>query len=210
MKCESREPGRLRRRAIQCFGLAGVATMIACLATQSAGSRRVPIAREAKLPSRLSSPNPNLTCPGGADYPADVQLVPDAVITTGGRESVEYHAEINVHRGGAVGLAWQADVIDDRGNAVAPNLATGTANAKAAQSVTTAGILAQNLPDGYYKLRVRVAVSADHEPATVMEAVQPIRLSKGQWQEMDADQWRNQSNARLAYAVTGPIRKGAR
>lgn len=145
------------------------------------------------------------------DAPAKVRLVPDAVITVAGRESVEYHAEIDIHRGKAVGLAWEADVIDDRGQKISSKLAPGTASAKAGDTSATGAILAQQLPDGFYVLRVRVAVSPDDAPATVMEARQYVNVSGGKWREMDAIQWRADSNVRLAFpTTTPPAMKGRR
>lgn len=144
------------------------------------------------------------------DYPATVRLVPDAVVTTGGRESVEYHAEIDLHKGGKVGLAWEADVVDDNGQKVASKLAAGTGRGKAGDTATTRGIVAQ-LPDGYYMVRVRVAVSPDDAPATVMQAIQYVNVSNGKWREMDDAQWRAASNAHLAFrATTPPTKRGGR
>jgi hypothetical protein len=144
------------------------------------------------------------------DYPAAVRLVPDAVVTTGGREAVEYHAEIDLHKGGKVGLAWEADVVDDRGQTVASKLAAGTGQGKAGDTAASTAILAP-LPDGYYMLRFRAAVSPDSGPATVMQAIQYVNVSGGKWREMDDVQWRADSNAHLAFrATTPPTKRGGR
>jgi hypothetical protein len=151
----------------------------------------------------------SLSCNGGSEYPIDIELVPDSVVTNAGRESVEYHAEINVHRGNGVGLAWQAEVIDDRGRVVVPNLAKGSAKAKKSDSVLTAGLRA-DLSDGFYVLRVRVAVAPADEPATLLEAHQYVSVSNGKWREMDDIQWRKDSNVRLAFFDDGSSAKGGR
>jgi hypothetical protein len=172
---------------------------------------RVAIAREVdKGPVGAPAGAGPLTCKGGMDYPAEVRLVPDAVVTIGGRESVEYHAEIDLTKGGKVGLAWEADVVDDRGQKVASKLAAGTGRGKAGDTATTGAIRAQ-LADGYYMLRFRVAVSPDDAPATVMQAIQYVNITGGKWREMDDVQWRADSNARLAFrATTPPSQRGGR
>jgi len=172
---------------------------------------RVAIAREITgAPVGAPAGAGALTCSGGMDYPATVRLVPDAVVTTGGRESVEYHAEIDLHKGGKVGLAWEADVVDDNGQKVASKLAAGTGRGKAGDTAATGAISAQ-LADGYYMVRVRVAVSPDDAPATVMQAIQYVNVSNGKWREMDDVQWRADSNAHLAFrATTPPTKRGGR
>lgn len=187
----------------------GVGIAVAALACNNA--TRVAIAREVnKTQTQRSSDSADLTCRGGIDYPAHVELVPDAVVTEAGRETVEYHAEVNIRRGKSVGLAWEAEVIDDRGQRVAFQLAKGAARGKAGDTTSTGAILARNLPDGYYMLRARVAVSPDDAPATVLEAVQYVHVSGGKWREMDDIQWRANSSAQLAFRATTPPRKGSR
>lgn len=190
---------------------AGLTTLCGLIWSPPGRSSRVAIARAKSEATPKDKSAVRLTCPGGTEAPAKVRLVPDAVITTAGRESVEYHAEIDVHRGKAVGLAWEAEVIDDRGRKISSKLTSGTARAKAGDTNATGSILAQQLRDGFYMLRVRVAVSPDDAPATVMEAVQYVNVSGGKWREMDDIQWRADSNARLAFrATTPPTRKGRR
>jgi len=204
--------GRSKRWAPYLLGLTSGVAAICGVAFGRGLPHRVAIAREVNR-TQIQRPDERLpqTCQGGVDYPAGVELVPDAVITVGGRESVEYHAEVNVRQGKAVGLAWDADVVDDRGRTVASKLSTGTAKAKAGDTNATGAIVARNLPDGYYMLRARVAVSADDAPATVMEAVQYVNVSGGKWREMDDVQWRANSNASLAFAATTlPIKNGGR
>ncbi len=110
------------RWALLVLGVASGAAVIAALAMQTTTARRgmtgrVPVARATTKadPGDNRENRSKLTCSGGLDYPADIQLIPDAVVTPTGREAVDYHAEINVHRGKAVGLAWQAEAVDDRG-----------------------------------------------------------------------------------------------
>lgn len=187
-------------------GIAGLLGILGVMAVQFRPSSRVAIQRD-----RISADvrQPGLTCPGGLNYPAAVELLPDAVVTDNGREAVEYHAEIRIERGKNVGVAWTADVIDDRGRVLASKLSEGTASGKAGDTKVTNAILARSLPDGFYRVRARVAVSPTDEPAMVLEAVQAVRVEGGRWREMTADAWRNESSARLAVAVSEPV-KGVR
>jgi hypothetical protein len=204
-------PRRWKRWTPLVIGVATGGAIVCGVAIEPVHSGRVAIAREAKKsPDRGPANAGPLTCQGGEDYPAAVRLVPDAVVAVAGREAVEYHAEIDLHKGTSVGLAWEADVVDDRGQKVASKLAAATARGKKGDNLQTAAILAQ-LPDGYYMLRVRVAVSPDNAPATVMQAVQYVNVSGGKWREMDDVQWRADSNAQLAFrATTPPTKRGGR
>ena len=114
---------------------AGFAVLVGAMAWMDLSPRRHrrPILREpAATNDRGVSGPPPLTCAGGADYPVDVALIPDAVVTTGSREAVQYHADINIHGGQAVGLAWQADLLDDRGNIVLSAVTKGNSQGKRA------------------------------------------------------------------------------
>lgn len=199
--------GKWKRWAPLGIGVVTGGVIVCGIVTQPVQPGRVAIAREIdKAPAAAPAEAEPSTCNGGVEYPADVRLVPDAVVTNGGRESVEYHAEIDLHKGGAVGLAWEADVVDDRGQKVASKLAAGTGRGKAGDKTATGAIRAQ-LPDGYYMLRVRVAVSPDDAPATMMQAIQYVNVTNGKWRELDDVQWRADSNARLALRVTTPPTK---
>jgi hypothetical protein len=212
MYAQSRAPGPWKQRGPLAISLVA-ALVVTCgmLVLSSGRSSRVAIERDVKSrPAQTAESRADLTCRGGIDYPADVELVPDAVVTEAGREAVEYHAEVNIHQGMSVGLAWEAEVIDDRGQKVASQLAKGAASGKAGGTAATGPILARNLPDGYYMLRARVAVSPDDAPATVLEAVQYVQVAGGKWREMDDIQWRANSSARLAFRATTPPRKGSR
>src|SRR5688500_11749248 len=84
--------------------LAGGATA----SLQQAAPTRIAIERPASAPVAGHADHSALSCNGGAEYPVHIELVPDAVINNGGRERVEYHAEIKINRGKDVGLAWEA------------------------------------------------------------------------------------------------------
>lgn len=203
METRGRSKTERRYGRVVVVGLTGLVGVLCGTAIQFWPSARLAIRRD---PISAVARKPGLTCPGGLNYPAAVELLPDAVITESGREAVEYHAEIKVERGKNVGLAWTADVIDDRGRVVASKLSVGASSGKAGDTKVTNAILAQSLPDGFYKVRARVAVSPEDEPAMVMEAVQAVRVDGGRWREMTADAWRNESSAKLAVAVSEPVK----
>lgn len=213
MNRRSRFATQWRRWAPYMIGfVGGLAIFLSLTSLSPTPASRVAIAREVTPNAkRATTASPRLTCSGGMEAPAHVRLLPDAVIAVAGRETVEYHAEIDVNRGKSVGLAWEAEVIDDRGQRISSKLAPGTARAKAGDTNATGGILPQQLPDGFYMLRVRVAVSPDDAPATVMEAIQYVNVNGGKWREMDDAQWRADSNVRLAFrTTTPPSTKGGR
>lgn len=207
-----RSPGRWQQRRPYVVSVVAAFVLTSgVMFLQPGRSSRVAIARDVKSRPTQTADNPaDLTCRGGIDYPAFVELVPDAVITEAGREAIEYHAEVSIRRGKSVGLAWEAEVIDDRGQKVASQLAKGAATGKAGDTASTGAILARSLPDGYYMLRARVAISPDDAPATVMEAIQYVHVTGGKWREMDDIQWRANSSAQLAFRATTPPRKGSR
>lgn len=136
---------------------------------------------------------------GGFDYPASIALLPDLVVTKNGRQTIHYHAEVATKRGESVGLAWEADVVDDRGALVHPNVTSGTSRQKAGDFVATNDI-APELGDGYYAIRARVAVAPEGEPSTVLEAQQYVQVKNGIWKELTDSQWRSLSRASLAFS----------
>lgn len=135
----------------------------------------------------------------GADRVGHVEIVPDAVVSRRGRERIEYHSEIALHRGKNVGVAWNADVIDDRGRIVA-TLDAGSAR-KGQGEVAFTKALAADLPDGFYGVRVRAAVAPSDEPADVFEAIQHVEVKGGRWAELSPSEWSKRSRANEVFQV---------
>jgi hypothetical protein len=158
---------------------------------------RAPVAR-AQEPGEL--------CSGGMDGLARIEIVPDAVVEQGGRERVEYHSEIIIERGDTVGVAWQADVVDDRGAQVIAQLDAGSFTGRAGNTALTRPLVA-NLADGFYAMRIRVAVTADEE-ATVLEAVQHVEIDRGRWIELTDEEWFVRSRATEAFTAAELTTRG--
>jgi len=70
------------------------------------------------------------------------------------------------------------------------------------------GAILARLPDGYFTLKVRAAVSPDDEPATVLESTQNISVKNGKWKEMDDVAWRKNSRVSLATFDAQSVPKG--
>ena len=194
---------RSLRRATKQWEMSVLGLVVLCGAAvaancEQATPHRVAIERPVKPAPVGPADGSHLSCSGGSEDPAELTLVPDAVLTDAGRETVEYHGEIAVNRGHSVGVAWEADVVDDRADKVYDKLAVGSAKGAKGESKTTGAILAK-LADGFYILRVRAAISPDDEPSTVLEATQHINVENGKWREMTDVEWRKRSNASLAF-----------
>jgi len=159
---------------------------------------RVPIAREHRQ-ERKTDHRPGELCAGGMDALAHIELVPDAVVKQAGREQVEYHSEIVVHRGKNVGVAWKADVIDDRGGVVVPSLDVGAFKGKGGD-VAMSRALRADLQDGFYALRVRAGVTADGEVPDVVQSVQHIQVKDGRWTELSDSEWGSRSREAQAFS----------
>ena len=104
---------------------------------QAAPPARTPIQRVQTKATTSPTPKQGVSCQGGPEGLADIELIPDAVISQGGRERIEYHAEIVAKRGQRLGIAWNADVISDRGQVVASGLDTGQATKRSGDAVVT-------------------------------------------------------------------------
>lgn len=61
--------------------------------------------------------------------------------------------------------------------------------------------LSAPLGDGFYSLRVRAAVTADGEPADVVEAVQHVEVAGGRWIELDDQEWFERAQANQAFTA---------
>lgn len=133
---------------------------------------------------------------------ARAALFPDAVvISQHGRERIEYHAELEMARGSNVGVAWEAEIVDDRGQIVHSGLASGSRRASKGDTLVSKAILA-DLPDGYFELRFRAAITGDSE-SDLIETVQHIRVEDGKWQEIPTDDWYRFSRVTLAFQDEG-------
>jgi hypothetical protein len=159
---------------------------------------RTPIERPPAKTTPPPKPNDGLTCQGGPERLADIELIPDAVISKGGRERIEYHAEIVGRRGLTLGIAWDADIVDDRGRVVVAGLDTGQATKRAGDTALTRA-LSSDLPDGFFAVRVRAAIAAAGEPSTVIEAAQHVEVRGGKWAELTQAEWQGRSSAREGF-----------
>lgn len=175
-------------------------------ATTGDDPRITPIARGTARPvARTQAPGD--LCAGGLDAVAQIEIVPDRVVEQGGRQRVEYHSEIAIERGDSVGVAWTADVIDDRGAQVVAQLDAGTFAGRGGNIALT-GPLVANLADGFYTIRVRAAITATDEPDTVLEADQHVEVAAGRWNELADDEWLERSRASQAFSAAEILTRG--
>jgi hypothetical protein len=189
--------GRLRHSTLVAFVTASGLFVLAGAAPRRENRRAIERPHRAAVQQERAAA---ASC--GQDYLATIDLVPDAVVSSGASERIEYHAEISVLRGTNVGVAWESDVVDDRGAVVVSNLARGTARSQNGDVVVGSPIAA-NLTNGFYAVRAKAAVSADGEPVMVVEHAQYIQVSNGKWAELTDVEWANSSRARLAHSADG-------
>jgi hypothetical protein len=195
------------RWRISVFGLLLVGAAGTAAALNAPGETRIAIERRVRAPGAPAPRHSGELCGGGMSSLASIEIIPDAIVRNAGREHAEYHAEIAVQRGTKVGIAWNVDLIDDRGNPVVAKLDAGSAKASAGNVALTSPMTLQ-LGDGYYSLRVRAAVTADDEPSDVVEAFQHIEVKGGQWAELDDHEWFERSRARQAFSAAELAARG--
>jgi hypothetical protein len=180
-----------RRRTVQMLkmGAVGVLITIAIVAlTTKSEPERVSIARFIPAwdpPHPFAGPSPRFTA----------ELIPDAVITEAGQQSIEYHAELTSLVDSSGSVAWSATVVDDVGHLV-QDLGKGQELAGAKGTVTTPA-LRPRLADGYFFLRVRAAI-AGAELDEVADATQYLVVKNGVTSEMSYDDWSKVSRDTLA------------
>ena len=168
---------------------------------------RIAIQRPARAPAAARVRQAGDLCNGGLDPLATIEIIPDVMVNIAGREHVEYHSEISLRRGQKVGVAWTADLIDDRGNTVVSKLDAGTFKGQAGHVAFT-NPLKTPLGDGFYALRVRAAVAAGDEGADVVEAVQHIEVAGGRWTELTDREWSERSQANQAFTAAELAARG--
>jgi hypothetical protein len=179
---------------------AGGSALALARSLATAGGSRTAIQRPHRVAESPRTPRPGDLCNGGLDPLATIEIVPDVLINQAGREHVQYHSEIALRRGQKMGVAWSADLIDDRGNVVIAKLDAGTFAGQAGHVAFTRP-LSTPLDDGFYSLRVRAAVTAEGEPADVVEAVQHVEVMGGRWTELDDQEWFERSRATQAFTA---------
>jgi hypothetical protein len=168
---------------------------------------RVAIQRPPQVPQAPRTRQPGELCNGGLDPLATIEIVPDVAVNIAGREHVEYHSEISLQRGQKVGVAWSADVVDDRGNVVVAKLDTGTFKGHAGHVAFT-NALKTPLNDGFYALRVRAAVTDADEGADIVEAVQHVEVAGGRWAELSDREWFERSQANQVFTTAELATRG--
>jgi hypothetical protein len=168
---------------------------------------RVAIQRPPRAPQVPRTRQPGELCNGGLDPLATIAIIPDVAVTIAGREHVAYHSEISLERGKKVGVAWSADVIDDRGNVIVAKLDTGTFKGQAGHVAFT-NALETPLHDGFYALRVRAAVTDAVEGSDIVEAVQHIEVAGGRWTELSDREWSERSQANQAFTAAELAARG--
>lgn len=178
------------------WSVVAAAVGVAVVAAAAPRERRLPVERATPRAAVVSK---NLTCAGGPEALAQIELIPDAVIKTGSRERIEYHGEISSKQGKAVGVAWSADVVDDRGQVVRSGVEKGQGRGKGPDGSIVTRAISADLPDGFFFLRLQAAVAADGEPSDVLQAVQFLEVRDGLWIELDEADWRSRSRATLAF-----------
>lgn len=167
------------------------------VAATGARATVIPIARPRPAPATHA---PGDVCAGGQDAPARVAIVPDTFVSEGGRERVEYHSEIAIARGDHVGVAWTADVVDDRGVRVGAPLDVGSFAGRGG-NVALTGPLVARLADGFYTIRVRAAITSVDDADTVISAAQRVEVTGGHWLELGEDEWFERSRASEAFSA---------
>lgn len=124
-----------------------------------------------------------------------IEIVPDAVNAAAGKETIQYHAEVQSRLSKNGTMAWTAELVDDVG-AIVQSLSTGQGNIGAKSLAKTPGMKA-NVADGFYALHVRAAVhTADWDD--VSEGVQYLAVVSGKMREISFEDWYAQSRAGLA------------
>jgi hypothetical protein len=225
---------RSRSLSLGMVGMLFAAGGVAALAATDLPKRTEVVSEKAAQTAAMPAGPSDLSCAGGEANVATIQLVPDAVVREGGRERIEYRAQIKVNeeadiwdeegaptgkKGEAsppsqkpavvkkrppknddVGVAWETDIVDDRGNAVQSKLAPGAGRLKRGELKTTQAI-APTLSDGYYAIRARAAVVPPDGPATTVEAIQYLQVSNGRWLELNDQEWRSLSRITLATVI---------
>ena len=196
-----RRNGKRYLRSALPIVLLAAALPLTILATAPGTVSRTPIARKHLVPLPPSS-----LYIGGTAPAFTAEIVPDAVVTTKGIETIEYHAELTslVERQGAV--AWSASIFDDRGILV-QDLGKGQQSVAPKGTVVTPGLSAA-LPDGYYVLHVRAALSGT-DTDEVSEARQYLAVSHGSMKEMSYDDWSQVSRDTIAVLLPNAITPSA-
>jgi hypothetical protein len=170
---------------------------VAALSHAATRTVRIPIERPVAKSAAL---DPTVICQGEPERLAEITLIPDAVIRQNGRERIEYHGEVVANTTKRLGVAWHADVIDDRGQLVALDVDKGEGRGQGAGDMLVTRALSANLPDGFYALRLRAAVAAEGEPSDVLTAVQHLEVRNGTWSEIEQSDWLARSRASQAFS----------
>ena len=184
------EMSRWRNRLIPAF--VALALPAAAVALPAFLEQRRPVA----LATSASAPKTSFC---GVENVAKVELIPDAVLVKGNSEKIEYHAEISIRRGKDVGVAWEAEVVDDRGALVASKLAVGSDRLADGDTAVTPEI-SVDLLDGFYSLNLRAAIVPADEASTVVHAEQFLEVKNGIWTELTDLEWRSRSKVTLAHS----------
>lgn len=170
------------------------ALAMAALGPPSTAEQRIPI----EHPRQTAVARGDVVHPG-LEWPAQIELIADALIVSPkGRESVEYHAELTIERGNHVGIAWDAEVLDDGGTVLHSGLVKAQeTGAKGTVHVTQP--IHVELADGFYALRARAAIAPEEEPATIMERIQYVEVAQGKWIELTDYEWYERSRAGMSF-----------
>jgi hypothetical protein len=176
--------------------LAALAALVpAAQGLQRTKAQRIPIERVRAETVETSS---RIQVHPGLSWPARVELIPDAVLSRDGRESVEYHAEVSVVRGRRVGVAWEFEVVNDIGTVLHTGITNGRSRVAAGSLVFTEPVNVE-LADGFYALRAHVAVAVDDEPTITLESSQHVEVAQGKWVELTPSEWYDRSRAGIAF-----------
>lgn len=157
---------------------------------------RIPIERASSTES--DSRSTGVAHPG-LEWPVQLELVPDALIVSAeGRESVEYHAEFTLLREGTTGIAWAAEVVNDLGELIPSELPSGESRGAQGDILVTAPMRVE-LADGFYVLRVNVAVATEDGQVTTLDVSQAVEVDRGRWHEWMQHEWYERSRAGIAF-----------
>jgi len=168
-----------------------------------AGGHALGVGEKKLEPGQIAVAAPHQgSCAGGANSPVHVELVPDTVVKSGGRERVEYHADLEVIAKGAA-VAWRAEVWNDRDQLVVSNMSRGSGKGKRGD-VLRSGTIAADLPDGYYELRFTAAIAGEDVSSSFATASQFAHVTRGTWHEINEAEWRRDSSITWSHDEVTP------
>jgi hypothetical protein len=195
---------RHRRGLIVALGLAGAAVLALAASTthiRSAASQPVAKSAAVRLPPRSRAAG-FLNGPGGPHRgtPPDlrIEVIPDAVLqASSGKQTLEYHLELQAELGGDAKYKYQVDFYDDLGQSVGKaKTSAAIATSAGAPAVMESFTTPEELPDGFYQAHITAAGKGSVRSASYTSDVY-FEVVKGQVFERDMNDWHKRSRSNL-------------